>query len=163
MLVRLLAVSLVFWLGIGCRSGPANSAALSDATREAVRAVDSAYVRGWVANDPTAVMATLTTDAVIIPDGMAPIQGDSAVRAYWWPEDGSETRVIDYETTIQEVGGAGTTAYLRGTGRLSFDWRSDPSEEWQAYSSRSVWLALLARGLDDRWRMTHRMWHQLDQ
>lgn len=145
-----------------CVPFPDAPSGLSPGDARSIRAVDEAYVRGWEANDSAAVMATVAADGVLLPDRMAPIRGDSAIRAYWWPDDGSETRITSYETRIDEVGGSGAIAYLRGTGSLAFDWRAGGDAEWQSFSSRSVWLALLRREEDGAWRMTHRMWHRVE-
>lgn len=149
-------------LAIGCGPAPDASSGLTEAERERVRAVERAYVEGWEANDAEAVMATLTPDAVLLPDRMEPIRGDSAIRAYWWPADGSETRITSYGTTVSEAGGSGSLAWLRGEGSLEFDWRPRPDSAWSSFSSGSVWLALLRRGPDGAWRMSHRMWHRVD-
>lgn len=157
-----LLVAVPVLLAIGCSDSPDSWDRLSDSERQAVRSVEQAYVEAWGANDRDAVMATLTDDAVLFPDGMGPIRGDSAIRAFWWPRDSSETRVTSYETTVDEIGGAGTVAFLSGTGHLEFDWRESTNREWQSFTSRSVWMALLRRQPGGEWRMTHRMWHSLD-
>ena len=154
------AALLSLVLAIGCAPGPDGSGGLSEGDRERARAVERAYVTGWEANDSAAVMATLTPDAVLIPDRMAPIRGDSAIRAYWWPADGSATRVTSYETRVDEVGGSGAVAYLRGAGELEFDWRPHPDSSWSSFSSASAWLSLLRRGTDGTWAISHRMWHR---
>lgn len=163
MTFRLLIGSLVsaFLVG-GCGAPPASSEALSDSALQAIVAVESAYVAGWLSDDSSAVMATFAPGAVIIPGGMEPIRGDSAIRAFWWPRDSSETRVTDYETAVDEIGGSSEMAFARGTGSLDFDWRSGPSEGWTSFSQRSVWLALLRRTEDGGWRTTHRMWQRVE-
>lgn len=146
---------------VACADSPATWNGLSDAETDAIRAVEQSYVEAWEANDSAAVMTTLAPDAVLVPDGMEPIRGDSAIRAFWWPGDGSETRVTRYATTIEEVGGRAGYGYMSGRGRLAFDWRRGPDEAWQSFTSHSVWLALVRRRPDGSWRMTHRMWHQV--
>jgi len=153
--------ALLLLLATGCATESDRAATLREADRERVRAVEEAYVEGWEANDSAAVMATLAPDAVLVPGGMAPIRGDSAIRAYWWPGDGSETRVTAYRTTVAEVGGSPSLAYLRGEGDLRFDWRASPDSAWRSFSSRSVWLSLLRPAPDGRWRIFHRMWHRV--
>ncbi|NIP59012.1 MAG: hypothetical protein GWM92_10000, partial [Gemmatimonadetes bacterium] len=110
--------ALVLLLATGCATDSDRAATLREADRERVRAVEEAYVEGWEANDSATVMVTLASDAVLIPGGMAPIRGDSAIRAYWWPGDGSETRVTAYRTSVAEVGRSPSLAYLRGEGDL---------------------------------------------
>lgn len=156
-----LAATLSAALAFGCSPGAETSTTLSEADERSALAVERAYVEGWERNDSSWVMATLARDAVLLPDGMAPIRGDSAIRSYWWPADGSQTRVTSYETTVDEVGGSGSMAYLRGRGDLEFDWRARPDSAWRSFSSRSVWMTLLRRGRDGSWRMTHRIWHRV--
>lgn len=158
----ILAVAITLLAAPACAPGPAADGPLPEEGEEAVRSVNREYVRAWRANDPEAVMATLAPGAVLVPGGMKPIRGDSAIRAFWWPSDGSQTRVTAYEATVDEVGGSGDRAFLRGRGRLAFDWRSSPDSAWRSVTSSSVWMALLHRCPDGAWRMTHRMWHRVE-
>jgi len=157
-----LAVAITLLAAASCAPAPPSGGPLSEEDEEAVRSVNREYVRAWRANDPEGVMATLAPDAVLVPGGMEPIQGDSAIRAFWWPADGSETRVTGYEATVDEAGGSGDRAFVRGRGRLAFDWRAYPDSAWRSMGSSSVWMALLHRSPDDTWRMTHRMWHRVE-
>lgn len=59
----------------------------------AVRALEEAYRTDWLTNDSAAVMATLPPGAVMMPAGVRPLVGDSAIRTYWWPNDGSQTTI----------------------------------------------------------------------
>lgn len=68
-------------------------------------ALEEAYRTGWLADDSAAVMATLAPGAVMMPAGMQPLVGDSAIRSYWWPNDGSETTIESYEIVANEVEG----------------------------------------------------------
>lgn len=123
----------------------------------AVRALEDAYRTAWLANDSAAVMATLTTDAVIMPAGMTPLTGDSAIREYWWPGDGSRTTITSYEISIEEVEGSGELAFLRGRGALEFTYRS-PAGEVTELTSRAVHLSVARRGTDGAWRIARRAW-----
>lgn len=139
--------------------GPEAPAGLTAEGEMEVRAVERDYVAAWRANDPEAVMRTLTSDAVLLPGGISPVRGTEAIRDFWWPPEGPVTTVTDYETEIAEVGGQVDLAFMRGTGRLRFRWE-DGAESGEA-SSRSAWLALLRRDSDGSWRMTHRTWYRL--
>ncbi len=129
---------------------------LAAADAAAIRALDSAYVAGWLANDSAAVLATLDPDVVLMPAGGRPIVGRDAARAFWWPADGSRTTITGYETTVDEVGGTPALAYVRGTGTLRFTYERDTSRS--AGTSRTMTLTLVARAPDGRWRITRRMW-----
>jgi hypothetical protein len=61
---------------------------LTDEDRAVIHALDSAYVNAWLQDDTAAVLATLAPDAILMPAGVHPLQGDSAIRGFWWPADG---------------------------------------------------------------------------
>ncbi len=126
----------------------------------AVRALEEAYRTGWVANDSAAVMATLAHDAVLMPAGTQPLVGDSAIRAFWWPDDGSRTTISRYDIAVEELNGGGDIAYLRGRGTLEYSYRSSMGEVSE-HTSRSVHLSVALRGEDGRWRISRRMWSAL--
>lgn len=126
----------------------------------AVRALEEAYRAGWLANDSAAVMSTLAPGAVLMPAGMEPLVGGSAIRAYWWPDDGSETTIESYEIEIAEVEGSGDLAYLRGRGSLAFTYR-DPGGEVSRLTSEAVHLSVARRGPDGEWRIVRRAWSRI--
>jgi uncharacterized protein (TIGR02246 family) len=138
-----------------CHRGP-RIAPLTAADSTALRAVDQAYVEAWLADDTAAVLATLTPDAVLMPTGVRPLATPDAIREFWWPDDGSRTRVTRYTTTIDEIGGTQELAYMRGTGRLSFVYEKDTLRLQQ--TNQNMTLTLLARADDGRWRIRRRMW-----
>ncbi len=123
----------------------------------AVRALEEAYRSGWAANDSSAVMATLGRGAVLMPAGLEPIRGDSAIRAFWWPNDGSTTTIESYELTVEEVQGSADLAYVRGRGSLAFIYRSADGEE-TSLTSEAVHLSVASRGEGGEWRIASRAW-----
>jgi uncharacterized protein (TIGR02246 family) len=141
-------------LSTGCQG--AASAPLSDQDREEIQALTEAYVAGWLRDDTTGVMNTLAPDAVIMPAGMQPIAGEEAIRAFWWPNDGSRTQVTDFTLTVDEIGGNAQMAWVRATGALTFTYEKDTTRTEQ--SSRNMTLMVLTRGPDDHWRISRHMW-----
>ncbi len=123
----------------------------------AIRALEEAYRTAWLANDSAAVMATLAPGAVMMPAGVQPLVGDSAIRRYWWPSDGSETTIESYEIAVDEVEGSGDLAYLRGRGSLEFTYR-DAAGEVSRLTSEAVHLSIARRGEDGTWRIVRRAW-----
>jgi uncharacterized protein (TIGR02246 family) len=122
-----------------------------------VRALEESYRTGWLANDSAAVMSTIAEDAVLMPAGVEPLVGGSAIRAYWWPTDGSVTTIKSYELNVEEVEGTGDLAYLRGRGALEFTYQ-DPDGVSSELVSRAVHLSVAKRGLDGRWLIVRRAW-----
>ena len=145
--------------------GPASAVSSSAASftpddREAVRALEEAYRTAWLANDSAAVMATLSPDAVLMPAGVEPLAGDSEIRAYWWPDDGSQTTIDRYEIEVEEVAGSGDLAYLRGRGLLEFTY-VDAQGEASDLTSEAAHLSIARRGDDGRWRIARRAWSRV--
>jgi ketosteroid isomerase-like protein len=136
-----------------------HTATLTTADSAALRAVDQAYVEAWLADDTAAVLATLTSDAVLMPAGVGPLATPKAIRDFWWPRDGSRTRVTQYTTTIDEIAGTQDLAYMRGTGRLSFIYEKDTLRLEQ--TNQTMTLTVLVRAADGRWRINRRMWGQM--
>lgn len=124
---------------------------------QAVRSLEEAYRTAWLANDSAAVMAVLSPDAVLMPAGVPPVRGDSAIREFWWPSDGSRTTITSYEITIEEVEGSADLAFLRGRGSLRFTYRS-PGGEVSEVASRAVHLSIARRAADGEWRIARRAW-----
>jgi ketosteroid isomerase-like protein len=129
---------------------------LSPGDRAALHLLDSAYVKAWLQDDTAAVLATLAPDAVLMPAGVGPLQGDSAIRSFWWPRDGSRTRITAYQSTVDEIDGTPTLAYMRGTGTMSFRYEKDTVRMQQ--TSRNMTLTVAARQPDGSWRIRRRMW-----
>ncbi|MEO5816381.1 MAG: SgcJ/EcaC family oxidoreductase [Gemmatimonadaceae bacterium] len=135
----------------------ADRAALTDADRAAIRALNSAFVRGWLKDDTAAVLSLFASDAVLVPPGHSPVVGRAAIKAYWWPADGSHTRITSFTRTIDDIGGGGGDfALVRGTANLS--WQSDKGGQTTRQTTRSTELLLLSRDGGGQWRVIRQMW-----
>ncbi len=129
-------------------------AALRPGDAAAIRAATMAYRDAWLANDPDRVMATLTSDATLLPSGLAPIHGVVAIRAFWWPAAAPRTTVTAMELTIDEIDGAGDLAYVRGRGTLTFT--TDDGSAPRSLSS--TFINLVRRQSNGAWLIAERMW-----
>jgi uncharacterized protein (TIGR02246 family) len=156
---QLLALATALLL-FACTGGP-RTASLTVTDSAALRALDQAYVEAWLTDDTAAVLATLAPDAVLMPAGGRPLASPGAIREFWWPRDGSRTRVTGYTTTVEEIAGTPDLAYMRGTGRLSFVYDKDTLHLEQ--TNQTMTLTVLARAADGRWRIRSRMWGPMTQ
>ena len=114
-----LPVLLFLCLLPGCAArtgGVADSLTAND--RAAIRSLDSTFVQGWLSDDTAAVLSVFRPDAVLLPPGNSPVVGLAAIRAFWWPTDGSHTRITSFERRILEIAGTNGLAFVRGTGAL---------------------------------------------
>jgi uncharacterized protein (TIGR02246 family) len=144
-------------LVIACGNSAGNNVALTAADSVAVRTVQNEYVRAWLADDTTAVLGTFTVDAVIIPPGTSPKVGRDAIRDYWWPRDGSRTRITSFDLEVHEMGGRAPLVYSRGASRLSWTYDRDTTHQVST-DVASFNLMLLKRQDDGSWRISHQMW-----
>jgi uncharacterized protein (TIGR02246 family) len=121
-----------------------------------IQAVQSAYVRAWLADDTSGVLATLDTSAVLLPPGRLPVKGEREIRAYWWPTDGSRTTITAFDWDLEELAGTPELAFTRGVSTVA--WRYEKDTVRAEQTTRSTNLTILSRGADGRWRILRQMW-----
>ena len=151
---------LIVGLLVSCTPGtntPDEGLTASD--QVAIRSLDSTFVQGWLRDDTTAVLSVFRPDAVLLPPGSQPIAGPAAIRAYWWPTDGSHTRITTFERHIAEIAGTKGLAFIRGTAALG--WEYSKAGLSQAQTSRSTDLILVAPDSAGHWRVVRQMWSAL--
>ena len=124
-----------------------------------LKELDSAFVRAWLKDDTVAVLSLFAPDAVLMPPNSAPISGISAIRAWWWPADGSHTTITGFERTVDEIGGNRDLAYIRAKASLAWSMVKDGKTTNQ--TSRANDLLLLVRDRMGVWRVTRQMWTPL--
>ena len=151
----LIAVTMCALAGCAARS----PAELTEADRREIQALDSTFVAAWLRDDTTAIMATLSSDAVLMPAGRHPLAGHAAIRAFWWPADGSHTTIDTFVSRIDEIGGNRDLAYVRSDDSLTFTYIKAGSRSTQ--SSRTMSLAVVARQASGRWQVIRKMWGPL--
>jgi hypothetical protein len=94
-----------------------------------------------------------------MPPGSMPMTGHTAIRGYWFPMDGTHTRITVFDRTISEIGGSRDLAFLRGIGAVS--WSMTKAGKTTTQKSRSSDLLLLARDVSGRWHVVSQMWSAL--
>lgn len=135
---------------------PAEPKAFSSADERAIRQVDSLYVAAWLRDDTAAVLQTLAPDAVLMPAGQRPLATPNDIRAFWWPADGSRTKILTFHRVIDEIAGDPSLAWVRGTDTLTFTY--DKGQTHSQLASRSMTLAVWRRQPDGSWRISRMMW-----
>ena len=129
---------------------------LSSEDQKGIRDNLRLYCDAWLKGDAKAVMATLAENAVLLPSGLAPIVGDEAIRAFWWPPDSPPTKVLAMELEIEKSEGQDGLAYAWGKGSLTFSYEQDGKEN--TVSTQSTFLNVLRKQADGTWKTTCRMW-----
>lgn len=132
---------------------------LTNAARSEILALDSAFVRGWLRDDTSSVLGVFAADAVLHPPGVQAVTGIPAIRSYWFPTDGSTTRIISFDHQVVEVVGSSTLAVVRGASSLR--WRYTKDGKTSEQSGRSADLRVYAADPSGRWRVIRQMWTSL--
>ncbi len=132
---------------------------LAPSDLEDIKALHQAYVTAWLKDDTSGVLHTLTPEAVLLPSGIGPIKGMSEIKNFWFPNDGSRTKITDFATSIEELSGSGDLAFVRGQSRLAFTYEKDGSKS--ELKNEGMFLAIVQRQSDHTWRITHQMWGPL--
>lgn len=132
---------------------------LSSSSRAQILALDSAFVRGWVEDDTAAVLALFAPDAVLQPPNVVPITGHAAIKAYWWPRDGSRTRILTFDHQVVDVIGSSTFAVVRGTSSLR--WRHTKDGKTSEQTGRSTDLRVYASDPSGKWKIIRHTWTTL--
>lgn len=139
----------------GC-TGRGLSPDFSNADSVGIAKVQAAYVGAWLADDTAGVLATLDTQAVLLPPGRQPVLGHRAIRAYWWPEDGSHTRIIGFTLDVTDILGSGGLAVARGLSTVTWTFVKDSVRSEQTV--RNISLSVLGRSPSGEWRIVRQMW-----
>jgi ketosteroid isomerase-like protein len=147
---------LSYLILMGCSSDADRPLQLTARDSSAIQKIQSAYVAAWLADDTSAVLATLDSAALLLPPGHLPVQGHDAIRAFWWPTDGSHTTITDFEWSLDELVGTQQLAFTRGTSRVAWRYVKDTVHAEQ--TSRTTSLTILARAADGQWRIIRQMW-----
>lgn len=135
----------------------AECGALDAKDRAAIRALIDRYRSSWMAGDARGVLSTFTDDAVLLPHhGDAPVVGGKAIEKFWWPPGAPPFKLLDFELTVDEIGGCGALAHARGAHQMS--WSIEEGSKVKRFRQRGTYLVILRRLADGSWRTSHRMW-----
>lgn len=132
---------------------------LTDKDRAAIRELDHVFVNGWLQDDKKAVLSVFAPDAILLPPGANAVIGSKDISAYWFPNDGSVTKITGFDRKIDEIEGTTKLAFLRGTASLSWTYEKDGKKT--AQTSRSIDLLILARDSAGHWHVIRQIWTAL--
>jgi ketosteroid isomerase-like protein len=93
------------------------------------------------------------------PPNVSAVVGHAAIRAYWWPKDGSRTRILSFERKVEDITGSSTFAIVRGSSTLGWEYTRDGKTARQ--TSRSADFRAYARDAAGSWRIIRQIWTAL--
>src|SRR2546430_12852572 len=114
MLVRRILALFAFLVPAlpACRPGPAP---LTDADRNAIRAVVANFDKAVLAGDWPAVVSVYAEDGMLLPPNGPAVQGRAAIRKFF---DGFP-KITAFRQSVVEIEGQGDLAYPRGTYQMT--------------------------------------------
>ncbi|MGH9712615.1 MAG: YybH family protein [Candidatus Acidiferrales bacterium] len=146
----------VFVFGASANSKRANTLSASDTA--AVRAVLEHYRTAWLAGDADGVRSTFTQDAVLLPHhGVPPVVGMAAINEFWFPSTPTKTTITKFVQTLDEVGGDGFLAYVRGRSEVA--WTVEDGGKKESWRNAGNFLAVCKKQADGKWLISHLIWN----
>jgi uncharacterized protein (TIGR02246 family) len=144
-------------LATGTSAGADKARAISPSDMIAIRAVFERYRTGWLAGDADAVRSCFTQDAVLMPHhGIPPIVGMAAINEFWFPASSTKTTITRLGETLDEMGGEGGLAYVRGKSEVA--WTVEDGAKSQHWRTGGNFLAVLKKQPDGKWLISHLIW-----
>lgn len=125
------------------------SPGLSTRDIEALRALTDRQVKAASAGDWGAFVGTFSPNVVRMPPDHPPVEGLDAV-ARWQT---TFPRVTHVDNWIDDMGGSGTCAYMRGHNQISLE------VDGQTVRLSLKWLAVYEKQSDGSWLMVADMWN----
>jgi ketosteroid isomerase-like protein len=86
--------------------------------------------------------------------GLDPIVGLEALKRFWWPADGPETRIVRFDLETSRVEGTADLAYAWGRQRL--EWTQHDAQGLRRFRTRGNHLTVFRR-TDAGWRIALQM------
>jgi ketosteroid isomerase-like protein len=146
-----LITTLTVLIGLtACQQQPA---ALSQADKDAVKAVVEKYRQAAIAGDWTTWGTTLLSDVIISPAHMAPLVGRDAAVA--WGK--SFPKISNLIVLVDEVSGRGDLAYDRGTYVLNLT-----LPDGSTSTEHGTFLEVHRRQADGTWPYARLSFHSID-
>lgn len=146
---------ICLFICLACTMEPQHPEEMS-ADEQAVRDIHQAYVEGWKKMDEVQVLALFEEGARIQPNRMSPIEGKEAIRSFWFPDDGSITRIHRYETDLMFVEVMDSLAV--STQKSLLDWSYEQDTFQMARIQRGLATTLYRKQSDGHWKIWRQMW-----
>ena len=154
---RLAIACLAISMTAACGGSEPSPGALTPGDQTEIRRLDSVFVQAWLRDDTTAALSVFAPDAILLPPNSQPVTGLAAIRAYWWPTDGSKTVITKFTREIDEISGTRNLAIVRGRSELGWTYTRDGKSSSQ--TGRSASIAVLRRDTTGAWAVTRQIWN----
>jgi uncharacterized protein (TIGR02246 family) len=135
-------------------------ATLAPGDAAAIRGLMEHFRTAWLANDADGVRASFTEDAVLMPHhGLEPVVGMKAINEFWFPVTTAKTTITKFVQTIDEAGGEGRMAFVRGHSEVA--WTVEDQGKTEKWRTHGGYVALFKKQANGKWLITHLMWEDV--
>ena len=146
----LMAVVTVAPLLVACAAGPGP---ITQADRDAIAALRTAYQQSILAGDAAAMLAVYADDVVEMPPNMRLRSGKAAAEAAASADTSPQPST--FSLTSAETEGVGDLAYDRGSYSFSMSMEGMP----EPMTDTGKYIVLLRKQADGSWLMTATIWN----
>ena len=152
---------LLFFITLtGCYDAPHPHGFKKD-DKVAITKMIKDYNAAWLQKDSAAILNLFADTATLIPSGLKPIRGKKDINDFWWPKDGSITRINKYKITLLEIGCTDSLAYTYENGKLSWSYENGSVKFNKDQESHEI--TLFKKSHDGEWKIVKRIWTDLKQ
>ena len=124
----------------------------------AIRAVLERYRASWLSGDNDSVRSSFTHDAVLLPHhGVPPVVGITAINEFWFPSSSTKTTITKFVQTVDEIGGDGILAYVRGRSEVA--WTVEDNGKKENWRNAGNFLAIFKKQANGKWLISHLIWN----
>ena len=134
----------------GCQTAPKPEEKRDEAAEmKAINELRARFIAAFNSNDPAALAATYTDDAIVMPANQAVVEGKQAIQAFYeamFKQNAAKIALTPLETRV-----AGDWAYDRGNGTITVTQKSGKSGKPTEQSSK--YLVIVKRQADGSWKL----------
>jgi uncharacterized protein (TIGR02246 family) len=135
----------------------AAASSLSAADMAEIKQLHKQYEQTWLKGDADGVRSLFTDDCVLFPPHAdTPKVGMKGLNAFWFPPDAPPSQITKLVVTPQDIGGDGQIAYVWGTDEVA--WTTVDHGKTTTSSHSGIFLNVLKKQADGRWKISHHMW-----
>jgi uncharacterized protein (TIGR02246 family) len=122
-----------------------------------IKQLHKRYEETWLKGDADGVRRLFTDDCVLFPPhGDKPRLGKKGMNEFWFPPDAPPSQITKLVVTPQDIGGDGQIAYVWGTDEVA--WTTVDKGKTTSSSHSGIFLNVLKKQPDGRWKISHHMW-----
>lgn len=159
--IKNLMIGLLLLTLLGCKERPATlpEPAMTEDEIQ-IRQLHSDYVDGWMNNNEKQIMDLLEENAQIQPNSLTPIVGKEQINTFWFPKDGSSTRINIFDTEILNLQLLDSLALTTHSSLLDWTYTKDTLQFGRIQKGFNT--TVYRKQMDGSWKIWRSMWTDIE-